>query len=149
MIYHFPFTFLDDLISICQSYHDRVKNLENEKYDMEKEVEYKDYKVWPSFYAILLKMNIHIPPFPFRMFMSSPPYACFFHPLHVFFWTFGNLNFQHNLNECYIPSIKATQTEHCTELFSCHARRFQTQSILHNTCLQILAIQFLNKERHI
>ena len=43
--YDFPFTFLDDLISICQSYHDRVKKLENEKYDMEKEVEYKDYKV--------------------------------------------------------------------------------------------------------
>merc|ERR1712032_1537532 len=35
----------DDLISICQSYHDRVKSLENEKYDMEKEVEYKDYKI--------------------------------------------------------------------------------------------------------
>ena len=43
--YDFPFTFLDDLISICQSYHDRVKNLENEKYDMEKEVEFKDYRV--------------------------------------------------------------------------------------------------------
>ena len=60
--YDFPFTFLDDLISICQSYHDRVKNLENEKYDMEKEVEYKDYKVWSSFSKILLlKMNIYSP----------------------------------------------------------------------------------------
>merc|ERR1712111_255994 len=35
----------NDLISICQSYHDRVKSLENEKYDMEKEVEYKDYQI--------------------------------------------------------------------------------------------------------
>ena len=38
--------FLDSLISICQSYYERVNKLENEKYDMEKEVEYKDYKVW-------------------------------------------------------------------------------------------------------
>merc|ERR1711976_859534 len=35
----------DSLISICQSYYDRVTRLENEKYDMEKEVEYKDYKI--------------------------------------------------------------------------------------------------------
>merc|ERR1712227_705814 len=35
----------DSLISICQSYYERVKTLENEKYDMEKEVEYKDYKI--------------------------------------------------------------------------------------------------------
>merc|ERR1712213_288425 len=35
----------DSLISICQSYYERVKKLENEKYDMEKEVEYKDYKI--------------------------------------------------------------------------------------------------------
>merc|ERR1712038_554081 len=35
----------DTLISICQKYYDRVKSLENEKYDMEKEVEYKDYKI--------------------------------------------------------------------------------------------------------
>ena len=38
--------FLDGLLSICQSYYERVKTLESEKYDMEKEVEYKDYKVW-------------------------------------------------------------------------------------------------------
>merc|ERR1711988_352567 len=35
----------DTLISICQTYYDRVKSLENEKYDMEKEVEYKDFKI--------------------------------------------------------------------------------------------------------
>merc|ERR1711933_494902 len=35
----------DSLISICKSYYERVKTLENEKYDMEKEVEYKDYKI--------------------------------------------------------------------------------------------------------
>merc|ERR1711963_794468 len=35
----------DDLISICQSYHDRVKSLENEKYDMEHEVVIKDYEI--------------------------------------------------------------------------------------------------------
>merc|ERR1712152_107549 len=35
----------DSLISICQTYYDREKSLENEKYDMEKEVEYKDYKI--------------------------------------------------------------------------------------------------------
>ena len=38
--------FLDSLIDICKAYHDRVNQLETEKYDMEKEVEYKDYKVW-------------------------------------------------------------------------------------------------------
>ena len=53
--------FLDSLISICQSYYERVKTLENEKYDMEKEVEYKDYKVWQS--------NLKVPP----------------HPLHILF----------------------------------------------------------------
>ena len=40
--------FLDDLLSICRTYYERVKTLESEKYDMEKEVEYKDYKVWKS-----------------------------------------------------------------------------------------------------
>ena len=36
---------LDKLIAICQAYHDKVNALEEEKYDMEKEVEFKDYKV--------------------------------------------------------------------------------------------------------
>merc|ERR1712029_311561 len=35
----------DDLVAICKEYHAKVKKLENEKYDMEKEVEYKDYKI--------------------------------------------------------------------------------------------------------
>jgi len=35
----------DDLISICQAYYQKVTILESEKYDMEKEVEYKDYKI--------------------------------------------------------------------------------------------------------
>merc|ERR1712227_755087 len=35
----------DSLIDICKAYHDRVNQLETEKYDMEKEVEYKDYKI--------------------------------------------------------------------------------------------------------
>merc|ERR1712012_1208994 len=35
----------DSLIDICKAYHDRVNTLETEKYDMEKEVEYKDYKI--------------------------------------------------------------------------------------------------------
>ena len=36
-----------------------MKKLENEKYDMEKEVEYKDYKVWSSEGSkILLKLDI-------------------------------------------------------------------------------------------
>jgi len=35
----------DDLISICQAYYQKVTTLESEKYDMEKEVEYKDYKI--------------------------------------------------------------------------------------------------------
>ena len=37
--------FLDALIKICQEYYDKVNNLESEKYDMEKEVEFKDYRV--------------------------------------------------------------------------------------------------------
>ena len=51
--------FVDSLISICQSYYDRVTRLENEKYDMEKEVEYKDYKVWQAI-LIFQKLNICI-----------------------------------------------------------------------------------------
>jgi len=35
----------DDLISICQAYYQKVTILESEKYDMEKEVENKDYKI--------------------------------------------------------------------------------------------------------
>lgn len=37
--------FLDSLFKICQEYYDKVNNLESEKYDMEKEVEFKDYRV--------------------------------------------------------------------------------------------------------
>merc|ERR1712228_342946 len=35
----------DALIAICQAYYEKVVTLESEKYDMEKEVEYKDYKI--------------------------------------------------------------------------------------------------------
>merc|ERR1712233_269672 len=35
----------DQLIAICQAYYKKVNSLEEEKYDMEKEVEYKDYKI--------------------------------------------------------------------------------------------------------
>ncbi|XP_023346830.1 troponin I isoform X4 [Eurytemora carolleeae] len=35
----------DSLIKICQEYYDKVNNLESEKYDMEKEVEFKDYRI--------------------------------------------------------------------------------------------------------
>merc|ERR1712012_370280 len=33
------------LISICKEYHEKVCNLESQKYDMEKEVEFRDYKI--------------------------------------------------------------------------------------------------------
>ena len=36
---------LAKLIAICEAYHAKVNQLEEEKYDMEKEVEFKDYKV--------------------------------------------------------------------------------------------------------
>jgi len=35
----------DTLLAICQAYYEKVNSLESEKYDMEKEVEYKDYKI--------------------------------------------------------------------------------------------------------
>merc|ERR1712133_324683 len=35
----------DSLISICQSYYERVKTLENEKYDMEKECRKRDFEI--------------------------------------------------------------------------------------------------------
>merc|ERR1712200_335602 len=33
------------LISICKEYHEKVCNLESQKYDMEKEVEFRDYRI--------------------------------------------------------------------------------------------------------
>jgi len=34
-----------DISSICREYYSKVMNLESEKYDMEREVEYKDYRI--------------------------------------------------------------------------------------------------------
>ena len=45
-----------------------MKKLENEKYDMEKEVEYKDYKVWVNLKSTSpLQMQMHI--FPFNVYI--------------------------------------------------------------------------------
>merc|ERR1711973_844174 len=33
------------LKALCKEYHDRVYTIENEKYDLEKEVEFKDYQI--------------------------------------------------------------------------------------------------------
>merc|ERR1712214_256460 len=33
------------LIAICKEYHEKVCNLESQKYDMEKEVEFRDYRI--------------------------------------------------------------------------------------------------------
>merc|ERR1711976_191649 len=35
----------DKLLTICQAYYEKVKQLEEQKYDMEKEVEFKDYRI--------------------------------------------------------------------------------------------------------
>ncbi len=32
--------------ALCKEYHDRICTIEADKYDMEKEVEIRDYKVW-------------------------------------------------------------------------------------------------------
>ena len=40
-----------------------MKKLENEKYDMEKEVEYKDYKVWVNLKSTPTPLQMHIIPF--------------------------------------------------------------------------------------
>jgi hypothetical protein len=36
---------LAKLISVCRAYYEKLVQLENEKYDMEKEVEFKDFRV--------------------------------------------------------------------------------------------------------
>ena len=36
----------DQLRNICEEYHKRIVGVEDAKYDIEKEVELKDYKVW-------------------------------------------------------------------------------------------------------
>ena len=36
----------DQLRHICEEYHKRIVGVEDAKYDIEKEVELKDYKVW-------------------------------------------------------------------------------------------------------
>ena len=36
---------LDALVKLCEAYYEKVNQLEGEKYDMEKEVELKDYRV--------------------------------------------------------------------------------------------------------
>ena len=38
-------SFLDALVKLCEAYYEKVNQLEGEKYDMEKEVELKDYRV--------------------------------------------------------------------------------------------------------
>eukprot|EP00096_Caligus_rogercresseyi_P005083 TRINITY_DN1994_c0_g1_i2.p1 TRINITY_DN1994_c0_g1~~TRINITY_DN1994_c0_g1_i2.p1 ORF type:complete len:184 (-),score=67.61 TRINITY_DN1994_c0_g1_i2:319-870(-) len=35
----------DQLRTICKEYHGRIAKIENDKYDMEKEVEFKDYRI--------------------------------------------------------------------------------------------------------
>ena len=32
-------------MALCQEYHERICNIESEKYDTEKEVEFKDYQI--------------------------------------------------------------------------------------------------------
>merc|ERR1711988_1768158 len=36
---------LQALMALCQEYHERICNIESEKYDTEKEVEFKDYQI--------------------------------------------------------------------------------------------------------
>ena len=52
---------LGELKSVCQEYYNRICEVESSKYDLEKEVEYKDYKVSEYGYSNLA-MNI------FKMF---------------------------------------------------------------------------------
>ena len=40
-------TILERLLAVCRAYYDKLVQLENEKYDMEKEVEFKDFRVRP------------------------------------------------------------------------------------------------------
>ena len=42
---NFGFIFKGELQSICQEYYSRICDIESTKYDLEKEVEYKDYMV--------------------------------------------------------------------------------------------------------
>ena len=41
------FSFKGELRSLCQEYYKRICVMEDEKYDLEKEVECKDYQVGP------------------------------------------------------------------------------------------------------
>ena len=43
--WNFEFIFKGELQSICQEYYSRICDIESTKYDLEKEVEYKDYMV--------------------------------------------------------------------------------------------------------
>ena len=49
---------IGELKSVCQEYYDRICQVESSKYDLEKEVEYKDYMVWIWKNEIDFKMQI-------------------------------------------------------------------------------------------
>jgi hypothetical protein len=40
---------LDDLRTLCETYHERISTIEYAKYDTEKEVEFKEYQVYHFF----------------------------------------------------------------------------------------------------
>ena len=54
-------TILERLLAVCRAYYDKLVQLENEKYDMEKEVEFKDFRVRP-------------PPPPTHPHLAPPPH---------------------------------------------------------------------------
>ena len=63
-------TILDRLLAVCRAYYDKLVQLENEKYDMEKEVEFKDFRVrpppppnhmfWLGLYTLYIVLRSHL-----------------------------------------------------------------------------------------
>ena len=54
--------YVGDLLAMCKEYYKRICDIESAKYDIEKEVEFKDYKVTQNhgFLLCLWKFAIHI-----------------------------------------------------------------------------------------
>ena len=72
-------SFLDALVKLCEAYYEKVNQLEGEKYDMEKEVELKDYRVC----NIVLQQPTKIPYIPVgNTFMEE----------YIFVWSIFNNN---------------------------------------------------------
>ena len=54
----------DDIRALCSEYYQKICSIENDKYDMEKEVEFKDYRViitiinYYYFFCMFLVLNV-------------------------------------------------------------------------------------------